>query len=258
MYFDNFEKVLYDFNIANKDQFLLVRDITKNVRFKKEFIDQLHLYETYKMSDGESIEVVSEKVYGTPEYHWILMLLNQRYDYIDDYPLSTSQLETMIDEAYGDRKNDVRHYIDPNGHITNATVGVTLQNTIVPGTDKRIFDYIVPGAVIRRKTAIGEYVGRIQSANTESKIATTLMTTGGFKPNDPVKIYKYTDDYQGNTTETLLGSSTVLDVTVPEGYTAVTNYEYEYFENEKKRIIKIVPQQYLEQILSEFDALMTR
>ena len=256
MYFDNFPKVLYDFDLGTAQKFLLVKDITKNIRFKKEFIDNIELYETYKMQDGESIEMISEKIYGTPDYHWILMILNQRYDYVEDFPSDSATLDAMIERKYGDRKTDVVHYLDQNGFVTNPSLTISISNTPHPIVVNRpLFSDMSVGNIIRRKTAIGDYVARFDGFTDDNQLHIT-MTTGDFKIGDTVTVYKYYDDINGNFVEEAIGTSKILNITVPEIYTPVTNYEYEYYLNEQKRIIRIVPQAYMQQILNEFDTLM--
>ena len=80
MYFKDFPKFLYDFKYDNTDQtkMSVVRDITRNIRFRKEVLENYTLYDEYDIKDGETPEIIAEKIYGNPEYHWIIMLVNQR------------------------------------------------------------------------------------------------------------------------------------------------------------------------------------
>lgn len=76
-------------------------DITTNIRFIKQLIDNISLYEYYNIQDGETLEIISEKLYGSPHYNWILMLLNNIYDYRKDYIMSEIAFERYIEEKYG-------------------------------------------------------------------------------------------------------------------------------------------------------------
>jgi hypothetical protein len=259
MYFDHFPKLLYDFDLSAGKKFVLVKDITQNVRFQKEFLDQMSLYESYRMVDGESIETVSEKVYGTPDYHWMLMLLNQRYDYIEDFPMASTVLDEHVTRKFGTRRNDVAYYVNKTHVVENPNIIYSIvdtKNKTVIG--RTLLGDIRVGDVIRRKTIIGDYVGSFQGFVSNTQDINVLMTTGGFQQGDAITVYRYSDDQDGNLVETVIGTSTVTKVQNPIGYTPITNYENEYLINEKKRMIKIVPQQYLQQILSEFEQAMIR
>ena len=83
MYFKQFPTFTYDFTINGKTEYLLVKDISQNVRVRKEILANITLYDEYDIKDGETPEMIAEKVYGSPLYHWVVMLCNQKYNYID-------------------------------------------------------------------------------------------------------------------------------------------------------------------------------
>ena len=85
MYFANFPKIVYDFDLSNGTDYKVVTDITRNVRVRKQILENIALYDFYDIAEGETPEIVSEKIYGTPYYHWVIMLVNQRYDYVNDF-----------------------------------------------------------------------------------------------------------------------------------------------------------------------------
>ena len=64
MYFKEFPKFLYRFNINNKNKDIIVKDITQNVRVRKEILANITLYDEYDIRDGETPEIIAEKVYG--------------------------------------------------------------------------------------------------------------------------------------------------------------------------------------------------
>ena len=97
MYFDNFPTFLYPFKINDKIEYKLVKDISQNVRVRKEILSKVTLYDEYDIRDGETPEIIAEKIYGSPAYHWVVMLCNDRYNYVDDFPLTIPQLEKHID-----------------------------------------------------------------------------------------------------------------------------------------------------------------
>lgn len=100
MYFKDFPQFLYDFNYGDKIKTSIVRDITRNIRFRKEILENITLYDEYDVVDGETPEIISEKFYGTPEYHWVVMLANGKYDYRADFPLPEAVLQKHIADVY--------------------------------------------------------------------------------------------------------------------------------------------------------------
>jgi hypothetical protein len=121
MYFKEFPQFLYDFKYGSTTKTSVVTDITRNVRFRKEVLENVTLFDEYDIVDGETPEIVAEKIYGDPEYHWIIMLANQKHDYISDFPLSEQALEKHIVSVYGAQRYATRHYVNAKGFIVNST-----------------------------------------------------------------------------------------------------------------------------------------
>lgn len=114
MYFKDFPKFLYDFKYGTTDdvKMSVVTDITRNIRFRKEVLENYSLYDEYDIKDGETPEIIAEKVYGNPNYHWIIMLANQRYDYISDFPLDQHALDQHIKDKYNPTLTSSNWYIN--------------------------------------------------------------------------------------------------------------------------------------------------
>lgn len=196
MYFNKFPTLLYEFTGVGEDKTnkgVLIRDITKNIRFKKDFIESLPLTETYKVRDGDTPEIISEKLYGTPLYHWVIMLLNQRYDYINDFPLSQRELDAMILTKYGNSANRVHHFVDESGNITNGYCTIKLTKVVkgtilttetsnrVIGTNTDFKSQLVPGNVLYNTN--NELIGTVASIQSGNQLTLKDVMTFGYNGN---------------------------------------------------------------------------
>lgn len=103
MYFEHFPKIYYDYKIGKNTDIKIVTDITRNVRVIKDVLSNITLYDEYDIKEGETPEIIADKFYGSPLYHWVVMLTNERYDYVNDFPLPYAELEKHIKEKYGSR-----------------------------------------------------------------------------------------------------------------------------------------------------------
>jgi hypothetical protein len=121
MYFEDFPNFLYEYNINGKSTALLVTDITRNIRFRRDVLANVTVYDEYDIIDGETPEIIAEKIYGNAEYHWVVMLANNKFDYTNDFPLRSPILENFIQQKYGDSADDIKYYIDANGFIVDST-----------------------------------------------------------------------------------------------------------------------------------------
>ena len=117
MYFKNFPKFLYDYDIKGERRAFVVTDITRNVRFRRDVLANISVYDEYDVRDGETPEIVAERFYGNAEYHWVVMLANQRFDYREDWVKDYYSLSSFIVDKYGTEADGVHHYEDAKGHV---------------------------------------------------------------------------------------------------------------------------------------------
>jgi len=124
MYFRKFNNFLYDFQYSsnNTDRVItIVKDITKNVRFRTSSFSNVTLYDEYDIRDGDTPEIIAEKIYGSPEYHWVVMLSNQKYDWIKDFPMQQKELYKYVTQKYGSgNEYAIHHYIDSSGYQVDS------------------------------------------------------------------------------------------------------------------------------------------
>jgi hypothetical protein len=123
MYFEKFPTIAYPYRIGGKNTLKPVADITFNVRFRKEILENVALYDEYDIKDGETPEIIAARVYGNPQYHWVIMLANQRYNYAEDFPKSQRVLEDYVKAKYQEPYG-VHHYENEQGYtVMESTPG---------------------------------------------------------------------------------------------------------------------------------------
>ena len=119
MYFKDFPNFLYDFKYGDTLKTSIVTDITRNIRVRKEILANITLYEEYDIEDGETPELIAEKIYGDAKYHWVIMLANDTIDYITDFPLEENRLLKVIQDKYVNI-NAIHHYENSDGFVVNS------------------------------------------------------------------------------------------------------------------------------------------
>lgn len=108
------------YKLIKKTKAYLMKDITRNIRFRRDILSNITVYDEYDIVDGETPEIIAEKVYGNPEYHWIIMLANDSYDYLADFPMQYVDLEKYIDTKYGAEADNIHHYENAKGHVVDS------------------------------------------------------------------------------------------------------------------------------------------
>lgn len=250
-YFSNLPTIYYDFNINGVNVSRVLRDISVNVRVHKEVLESVTAFDLYDIEDGETPDIVSERVYGTPLYHWLIMLLNERFDYIHDWPLSTDQLTKHIEEKYGVGQGAAtHHYRNQFGHI--ITLGDKYFDPHV--SSKRILSKIETGNNIVRSSVVNGFA-------TINDGASLLHVAGiGIPQFYQVEIIQFIDDSSfvmnmnaNETIEVLLEFFYLIDPMA--NAVAVSNFEHEMEINEQKRRIRLIHPTVIGSVVKQLKAL---
>ena len=152
-YFKTFPKIYYSLRERNVNVLKVVSDITQNVRIKKETLSNITLWEYYDMKDGETPEILAEKVYGNSSLHWVIMLTNERYDVYNDFPLQWEELNTHITRKY-QNPYVIKEYRDSNGFVVDSNAlgatAITYRDYEIALNDsKRRIKLIAPSLINR-------------------------------------------------------------------------------------------------------------
>ena len=106
-YFENFPKIIYD--ITGRGDFKVVTDLLRRVKVRDGIKNNISLFDKYNVGDGETPEQTSEILYGTQDYWWVVLLMNNVKDRFYDWPLSTNQFQNYMTSKYANA-DAIRHY----------------------------------------------------------------------------------------------------------------------------------------------------
>lgn len=68
------------------------------------------VYYDYRVKDGEKPEDISYKYYGLPQYHWVVLLMNEMRDPHWQWPLDQRTFENYINMKYGTLNSSTGKY----------------------------------------------------------------------------------------------------------------------------------------------------
>lgn len=98
-----------------------MRDITLNVRPYRNLLENSMFYDQYSVRDDETPEIIAERLYGSAELHWVLLLVNEKYHWLDDWPIPDYKLDDYIQAKYGAENINSIHDIYGRDHYVNLT-----------------------------------------------------------------------------------------------------------------------------------------
>ena len=262
MYFMQFPQIFYEFDVGGTIELRPITDITHNVRFRKEVLNNIALYNTYDIKDGETPDIVADIVYGSSQYHWAVMLFNERFDYLKDWPMAQDVLDEYIADTYSidipmlhvDETNDTITMVIPNlaegdRLIYSLSGGTNLFSTSV--SDVYVF---FPNPTTQPYTfkLASSYQNAIDHIAMDIVSTSTTVYRGSFNYAD----VEHHSEFE--TSGLVVNKDSVVAIynATPDSIITLTNHEYETRLNDRKRSIKLIDSSLLKQVIKEFKILI--
>ena len=281
MYFANMPVIRYDMGTFSK----LCKNILVCAKFNDFFRgpEDEQLFVEYKVKDGETPEEIANRVYGSPNLNWIILLFNNIKNPYFEWPLSQSQMEAQLYKAYPGSAI----FVDLNPKFT-STSGVPLtvsQSNFVVGevvghelgywtgiisnwdsTLRKLEITDIEGSFDSNTTST--YTGNIATFNKEGVEFETTMNRVVF---DNTYALHHFEDSNGNILDpyenfagrtinrTSLTTSPLDDTFILKSYieessdtNVIVNREYEDNLNDTKRDIKILKINYVQRAIDAY------
>ena len=118
-FFQQFPKTAYDFGSNGIDT--TVVDLFRFVKANDRFFDDVLTYQYYQVRNGDRPDVVSNILYGTPDYYWTFFIINEHLKSgISGWPMMQEELDTYLETEYSGIAIETRPIIvrDGDGLIT--------------------------------------------------------------------------------------------------------------------------------------------
>lgn len=284
-FFDKFPKIKYDMsNSRINPRYETVTNVFFRVAILKEVLNNISSYYVYELDDGDTPEILAEKVYNDPGANWIIIYANKIFDPQFDWPLDYASFNKYIIGKYGSieaAKTTIHHYekvitttigdvvttksyeinksISTNGVLTlaNTTGNFTIGEHAFTGNAFQTYaNADFKGTVLSWSSGNG----RLVLSNTNgSLIINTIIKGNTSSANGEISVNPY-DVAPYDTYDNIEYSYNTYNVngkTIKEEISknAVDCYAWEDQLNENRRIIKVIKADYYGKIMNEFEDL---
>lgn len=284
-FFDKFPKIKYDMNHSKIDaQFETVTNIFFRVAVIKETLNNLSSYHVYELDDGDTPEILAEKVYNDAGANWIIIYANKILDPQFDWPLDYDSFNKYIIGKYGSieaAKTKIHHYeklvtrtidsivstqkfpldksISTNGVLTlvNTHGSFTIGEHAFTGNSSQVYaNADFKGTVVSWSSGNGQLV--LSNTNGELVINTIIKgnTSGA---NGEISVSPYTvapydtyDNLEYSYKTINVNGKTIIEEIDKN---MVDCYTWEDEQNENRKLIKVIKSDYYAKIMDEFDNL---
>lgn len=228
-YFSKFPRA---FLSIDNDNFI-VEDFLRRVAVADLFNVNTVFLEDYFVRDKETPEFVSQIFYGTPTYHWIILMVNNIVNLNEEWPIPDSKVTDLI-------------YLKYDFEVSVPDESEYNVNDVVQSNSG--------GEFVVSKTETGKVFLRSQVGKTYLTVASILenVTT----ETDGLTVTSIIDPEEA----THHFYDPEIGYIVDEGYSpttvSVSNYDYEVTANDNKRTVKILSPNYISFFVSNFDRLI--
>ena len=127
MYFANFPIIAYD-SVGNGD-FKLVTNLLKRVALRTKVRTNTLMYDTYDVKDGETPEMIADKLYDDPQLHWVILFVNNITDRYHQWPMASIQFNAFVNDKYTNKDAGHHYEIAQTSGDTSVKINIGIDTT---------------------------------------------------------------------------------------------------------------------------------
>ena len=266
-FFKLFPKIGYDLN--NTGVLQNVVNIYRSIRPLREFVDDVSVYTLYEIKNGERPDIVSQRLYGTPDYYWTFFIVN---DYLHDglasWPMSQEDLYEYMRTEYDGfaittrpviRRNTDQLIIDHENSLSGRfKLGETLtgsQGNATGTLTKKLTD--LNQLIVQNVT--GSFIGDPDAVPNQTEVV-----TGGTSEDsvDTYRVYKYLEApyhyfVEDDIEQRVADNGIFIQGATPESNLSfLTNRAHLINSNESRSSMRVVSPEYISQFVDKFEELL--
>jgi hypothetical protein len=267
-FFKKFPKEGYDYNRNGVIQNVV--SLYKSIRPLATTIDDSSIYTFYDIKNGERPDVVSSRLYGTPEYYWTFFIIN---DFLHDgmrvWPMSQEELTDYMKTEYDGFVITTRPQIERGTDqqildFRNSLAGRFKLGEQIVGATSGACGQLYKKSIDLNQLVIRSCQGRFIGDPTAINNPTELII--GQESNDSVstyQVYDYIDApyyyyVKGDPEKRLVNNALfIAGGGVPSSnLDFITNRQFLFDQNERRSKIKVVSPAFIGQFTAAFKELI--
>ena len=175
-YFRELPDVLYQSNLLHKissQEYVAIKNLFRRVKIADSVQDQVTLYEKYVIEEKQRPDNVAERMYGRPDYDWIVVLTANITNIKDEWPLDNANLYEYVVNKYGLENINKIH------HRETIEVRDSRGRLILPAGLKVDETFTIPAPLSTNPyTAIGAFETIPVTNNASGKVPNAAITVG--------------------------------------------------------------------------------
>lgn len=114
-FFTGFPTVDYDFEDNGKK--IRLRNFLKRFAFRDAVRNNISAYSVWIVRDEDTPEVIAHRLYESPHYEWVILLLNRIFDPLFQWPLTDRDLYRYVEATYGTSQVYAHHHYEAGAPV---------------------------------------------------------------------------------------------------------------------------------------------
>ncbi len=169
-YFREVSDLLYQSQQPNRNSsydYVRVKNLFRRAKIRDDYFENINVFTKYKIIGEERPEQVAEKIYGSPEYDWIVLISNNIINVRTEWPLSDGEFSEYVYRKFSeDELNDVHHYETTSVYDSRGKL-------IVPG-----------GKIVDQGFSVTYYDDNLKQSITNTPVKTVSIYENEIQKND--------------------------------------------------------------------------
>ena len=106
MYFSLIPDIKYDLKPISypfsESDYITAKNFFRRYQVNPDLFDNAVFYNKYAVEEGDRIEDIARRFYGSPYYDWVLILTNNFINPLFSFPLDSETLRKTVEKKYGE------------------------------------------------------------------------------------------------------------------------------------------------------------
>ena len=136
-FFNLFPKLVYDTDGNRSGSYDVATNVFVRIGILNTIKNNSSLYYPYLVQEGDTPEMIADKYYGDPEFHWVVLYMNDMVDPFYDWPMEYSNFVRFINNKYGSTvtaQTQVHHYYKQVSRYDSSSQTTTISKMIIDAT----------------------------------------------------------------------------------------------------------------------------
>jgi hypothetical protein len=143
-YFRELPDIDYQSQLSSKNSslnYVRVKNLFRRVKLRDDLQNVFTLFNKYQISEGERPDTIAERIYGSSDLDWVILLSANIINVRNEWPLTNRDLYRFVEEKYGlDKMYEIKYYQTTevktaNGNLILPAGKVVDSNFTIPDPD---------------------------------------------------------------------------------------------------------------------------